>query len=175
MNITVYCGSNKGKNPAYECEAKKLGEFIGRNNHTLIYGGSNRGLMGVVADNVLDNGGRIVGVYPKQLEGIEFQHPRLSDLVITENINQRRAKMIELGDVFVALPGGPGTLEEMAEVISLVRIDHLEGEFFILDVDNFYDPLRDLLDKMLEEGFVLKEQVERFMFVKTTEELAALI
>lgn len=175
MNVTVYMGSNPGKNPKYKKAAQELGKIIGEKGHTLIYGGSDAGLMGVVTDNVLDAGGGAIGVFPRTLEGIEGKHPGLDKLIYTDDIAQRRAKMIALGDVFVALPGGPGTFEEISEVISLARLDQLKGLCTLLNVDGYYDPLKTQFDRMVEERFITPAERARISFIDTVEELAKLM
>ena len=175
MNITVYCGSKKPKNPAFVNAAKELGHFIGSNGHSLVYGGADSGLMGIVADAVLDEGGKVYGVYPKNLEGIEGKHPGLTRLFITLDIPMRRLKMIELGDIVTALPGGPGTFEEMSEIISLVRINQLKGRFIGLNIDGYYDELIAQFDKMLDEEFITQDERDRIVFVNSVKELEELI
>ena len=171
MNITVYCGSKIPENDLFVQAAKELGAFIGENGHPLVYGGADTGLMGIMADTVLENGGRVIGVYPKNLEGIEGKHPGLTEFYMTENIPERRSKMIELGDVFVALPGGPGTFEEMSEIISLVRIDQLDGKFVGLNIDGYYGELIKQFDKMLDERFITPEERSGIVFVNSVVEL----
>lgn len=175
MNITVYCGSKIPENDLFVQAAKELGAFIGENGHTLVYGGADTGLMGIIADAVLDSGGEVTGVYPKNLEGIEGKHPGLTKFYLMENIPERRSKMIELGDVFVALPGGPGTFEEMSEIISLVRIDQLDGKFVGLNIDGYYRELIKQFDKMLEEKFITQGERSGIVFVDSVEELEKLI
>ncbi len=175
MNITVYCGSKKPKNPEFVKAAEELGHFIGSNGHKLVYGGADSGLMGILANAVLAEGGEVYGVYPKNLEGIEAKHPRLTRLFITTDIPRRRLKMIEMGDVFVALPGGPGTFEEMSEIISLVRIDQLKGRFIGLNIDGYYNDFIRQLDKMLEEEFITRDERDRIVFAGSVEELEKMI
>ena len=175
MNITVYMGSNPGKNPAYKKAAEELGRFIGENGHTLVYGGSDAGLMGVVADAVLEAGGHIIGVFPKNLKGIEGMHPRLDKLIETVDIRMRRAKMIALGDVFIALPGGPGTIEEISEIMSLARINQLNGMCTLLNVDGYFDHFKAQYDRMVEEGFITQVERGRIFFLDSVEELKRFI
>ena len=171
MNITVYMGSNPGNNPAYKEAARELGLFIGGNRHTLVYGGSDAGLMGVVADSVMEAGGRVVGVFPQSLKGIESLHSDLDKLIETRDISERKAKMIALGDVFIALPGGPGTLEEIAEVMSLARLDYLNGMCTLLNVEGYYDHLKAQYDKMVEDGFISSAERSRILFLDSIEDL----
>lgn len=118
MNITVYLGANLGTDPALPQAVQQLGRWIGESGNALVYGGSKSGLMGLLADSVLAAGGRVTGVEPKCFLDAELQHEGLTELIVTEDIPSRKTKMIELGDAFIAFPGGTGTLEEITEVIS---------------------------------------------------------
>lgn len=175
MNITVYMGSNTGKNPTFKEAAKELGLFIGSNGHTLVYGGSDAGLMGIVADAVLESGGRIIGVFSENLKGIEGVHPQLDKLIMTPNLRERRAKMIALGDAFVALPGGPGTIEEISEIMSLARIDQLNGLCALINADGYFEHLKGQYDKMTEEGFITSVERGRIIFLNSVEELKSVM
>ena len=118
MNITVYLGANEGTDPALKTAVQELGKWIGESGNALIYGGSRCGLMGVLADSVLAAGGEVIGVEPEFFVKGELQHDGLTDLIVTKDMTERKTKMIELGDAFIAFPGGTGTLEEIAEVMS---------------------------------------------------------
>ena len=154
MNITVYCASSLGHDPAFAQEARALGSWIGAHRHTLIYGGTNVGLMGLVADTVLDEGGSVLGVLPDILADREPPSGRLTKLHRVETMAQRKAKMIELGEVFVALPGGPGTLEELSEIMSLVKLGTPPGFLYLLNINGFYDELITSFERMLAHGFM---------------------
>lgn len=175
MNIVVYCGSSTPKNPRFSECARELGSWIARNGHALVYGGSSIGLMGEVSKAALDCGGAVYGVEPRFfIEAGVAQHD-LTRLYVTEDMAQRKAKMIELGDAFVAIPGGVGTLEEISEIFSRIRLGLGPGECFLLNVDGFYDPLRALLDTMLEQGFLSKSEIERIHFPTDPEELGRML
>ena len=118
MNITVYLGANLGNDPALPQAVQQLGRWIGESGNALVYGGSKSGLMGILADSVLAAGGKVTGVEPKCFLDAELQHEGLTELIVTEDMPARKTKMIELGDAFIAFPGGTGTLEEITEVIS---------------------------------------------------------
>ena len=125
MNITVYLGANLGTDPALPQAVQQLGRWIGESGNALVYGGSKSGLMGLLADSVLAAGGRVTGVEPKCFLDAELQHEGLTELIVTEDISARKTKMIELGDAFIAFPGGTGTLEEITEVISKLSLGAL--------------------------------------------------
>ena len=120
MNITVYLGALKGNDESLEKAVRELGTFIGTSGNTLIYGGSKSGLMGLIAESTLSSGGKAIGVEPQFFIDKELQYDGLTQLIITEDMSERKAKMIELGDAFIAFPGGTGTLEEISEVMSKV-------------------------------------------------------
>ena len=149
MNITVYCGSNFGDNPHFEEAARNLGAWIARAGHTLVYGGSSVGLMGAVSRAAIEGGTPVIGVEPAFfIEAGVAQHD-LTELFVCDTMGERKAKMIELGDAFVALPGGVGTLEEISEIFTRVRLDMGPHECFLLNIDGFYDPLRLFLESMV--------------------------
>ena len=153
MNITVYCGSNFGDNPHFEEAARNLGAWIARAGHTLVYGGSSVGLMGAVSRAAIEGGAPVIGVEPAFfIEAGVAQHD-LTELFVCDTMGERKAKMIELGDAFVALPGGVGTLEEISEIFTRVRLDMGPHECFLLNIDGFYDPLRSFLESMVEHRF----------------------
>lgn len=118
MNITVYLGANKGIDDTFSIAVRELGKWIGANGHTLIYGGSKTGLMGELAESVLMEGGRVTGVEPQFFVEAEVQYDEITELIVTKDMTERKTKMIELGDAFIAFPGGTGTLEEITEVMS---------------------------------------------------------
>ena len=117
MNITVYLGANEGNDPALHKAVTELGAWIGQSGNTLVYGGSKSGLMGALADSVLNAGGRAIGVEPQFFVEKELQHDGLTQLIVTKDMSERKNKMIELGDAFIAFPGGTGTLEEITDIL----------------------------------------------------------
>ena len=163
MKITVYCGSNPGNNPNFSLAAKGLGEWIGEQGYALVYGGSMNGLMGTVADAALELDSEVYDVIPEVLRGIEVKHPLVQRMEIVDTMAERKNRMIELGDAFIALPGGVGTLEEIAEIASLIRIGIINKPTIFYNIDGYYEPLKTLFNQMVEENF-LKAQV-RVMFL----------
>ena len=175
MKITVYLGASEGNDPALKTAVQELGRWIGQSGNALVYGGSRSGLMGLLADSVLAAGGQVTGVEPRFFVEQELQHNGLTELIVTENMAQRKAKMIELGDAFVALPGGVGTLEEISEIFTRVRLDMGPHECFLLNIDGFYDPLRSFLESMVEHRFFDQCDLDRCHFPRSVEELARLL
>lgn len=175
MNIAVYCGSNPGKNNHFEEAARDLGQWIGEQGHTLVYGGSSVGIMGVISENVMAAGGNVYGVEPRFfIEAGVAQHD-LTELIVVETMSERKAKMIELADCFVALPGGVGTLEEISEIMSCVRLGLNIGECFFLNIDGFYNPFIEFLHAMVQQGFLDQLDVDRYHFLESVERLARYI
>ncbi len=156
--ICVYCGSNAGRNPAYATRARALGERLAADGLALIYGGGNVGLMGIVADAVLANGGEVVGVIPQQLVDWEVAHRGVSRLEVVDSMHARKARMFALADAFVALPGGFGTMEEIFEMLTWRQLGIGDKPCAFLDVDGFYAPLIGMIDRMVEERFLHPDQ-----------------
>ena len=157
-SICVYCGSNAGNKPVYAERAQALGARIAAEGLQLVYGGGNVGLMGIVADAVLAHGGEVIGVIPEQLVQWEVAHKGLTRLEVVANMHERKARMFDLSDAFVALPGGFGTLDEMFEMLTWRQLGLGKKPCAFLDVDGFYAPLIGMIDRMVEERFLHAEQ-----------------
>lgn len=171
MNIAVYCGAAKGNDPAYEKAAVAIGKWIAKNGHHLIYGGGNVGLMGVVANTVLEQGGKVTGVIPDILFIREQRHNGLTEIIDTHSMSERRNKMIELSDAFIALPGGLGTLDEISEILMFIRIHELDHPCVVYNVKNFYEPLKKMIEVMEQEGFSEKKDMDKVLFTDDIEEM----
>ena len=175
MIITVYLGSNEGKTPAFKSAVRELGSWIGSAGHTLVYGGSKCGLMGELAESVLLAGGEVIGVEPQFFIDMGLDYPEITKLIVTKDMSERKAKMIELGDAFIAFPGGTGTLEEISEVMSKVVLGHLHTPCIVYNLNGYYDHLIALFDHMAEEGFLNKEFRDTIRFAGSLKELASVI
>lgn len=156
--ICVYCGSNSGNKPIYAERAMALGDRIAKQGLGLVYGGGNVGLMGIVANAVLEAGGEVTGVIPKQLMDWEVGHKGLTRLEVVDSMHARKARMFDLADAFVALPGGFGTLDEMFEMLTWRQLGLGDKPCAFLDVAGFYAPLMGMIDRMVEERFLHAEQ-----------------
>ena len=152
--IAVYCGSNKGTRAAYAGAAENLGRQLAKRGIELVYGGGCVGLMGVLADAVLQNGGHVIGVIPEKLVIKEVVHEKLPDLRVVKNMHERKALIAELSDGFIALPGGYGTCEEFCEVLAWSQLGYHQKPFGLLDVAGFYRPLLQFFDHAVAEGFI---------------------
>ena len=157
-SICVYCGSNAGSKPVYTERAIAFGTRIAKEGLALVYGGGNVGLMGVVADAVLEAGGEVIGVIPEQLVNWEVAHKGVTRLEVVANMHERKARMFDLADGFVALPGGFGTLDEMFEMLTWRQLGIADKPCAFLDVDGFYAPLLAMMDRMVEERFLHPDQ-----------------
>ncbi|MGD1887000.1 MAG: TIGR00730 family Rossman fold protein [Cohaesibacteraceae bacterium] len=153
-SVCVFCGSNPGKDPAYGQAAEDLGAAIASSGRTLVYGGAEVGLMGLVADAALAAGGEVIGIIPKALVEKEIAHKGLTRLESVSSMHERKARMADLSDGFVNLPGGTGTLEEMFEVWTWGQLGFHAKPIAVLNVLGFYDPLMAFLDHQRDEGFV---------------------
>lgn len=156
-SVCVYCGSAKGNNPVYADAAKALGRALVKYNLSLVYGGGHVGLMGIVADAVLDAGGEVTGVIPKALMDTEVGHERLTRLLVVKDMHERKALMAEHADGFIAMPGGIGTLEELFETLTWAQLGFHEKPIGLLNVASFYDPLIEFLRHQTSQGFLRAE------------------
>ena len=175
MNITVYLGANEGNDPTLRKAVQELGTWIGCSGNALVYGGSKSGLMGALADSVLHAGGEATGVEPQFFITDELQHDGLTKLIVTEDMSERKSKMIELGDAFIAFPGGTGTLEEISEVMSKVSLKHLNAPCILYNLNGYYDSLKVLLDHMIEKGLSSRARQEGIYFAKDLEEIKQIL
>lgn len=175
MNVTVYLGANKGNDPSLEAAVRELGTWIGKSGKGLVYGGSASGLMGSLADSVLASGGKVTGIEPQFFIDAGFQHDGLTKLIVTKDMAERKTKMIELGNAFIAFPGGTGTLEEISEVMSKVVLGQLSAPCILYNLDGYYDSLKELLSHMVEKGLSFDERLKGIYFAKNLEEIKNII
>ncbi|TBU88512.1 TIGR00730 family Rossman fold protein [Stutzerimonas kirkiae] len=157
-SICVFCGANTGANPAYQAAASELGRIFAANHIRLIYGGGAVGLMGVVADACMAAGGEVIGIIPQSLKNSEIGHEGLTRLEVVDGMHARKARMAELAEGFIALPGGLGTLEELFEVWTWGQLGYHSKPMGLLDVHGFYSKLSHFLDHLVDERFVRQEQ-----------------
>lgn len=172
MNITVYCGSSSGSNPRFEEAACELGSWSAAHGYALVYGGSSVGLMGALSRAALAAGGSVYGIEPRFFIEAGVEQHDLTELVIVETMAERKARMIELGDVFVALPGGFGTLEEISEIMTRIRLGFDDRPCFLLNIDGYYDRFEAFLGDMLAEGFIGQREARLVRFPRSVCELA---
>ena len=157
QSICVYCGSSPGRDPIYKQSGRMLGKSIAENGLELVYGGGTKGIMGAVADGVMSAGGKVTGIIPKFLmnkEATEHALGQLSELVVTEDMHERKHKMFERSDAFVTLPGGIGTVEEIVEIMTWAQLGRHRKPIVYANINGFWNPMLALIDHMRAEGFV---------------------
>lgn len=175
MNITVFLGANEGKNKDLKDAVISLGTWIGASKHTLVYGGSKTGLMGNIADSVLAAGGQVIGVEPEFFIEQGFEHEGLTQLIVTKDMAERKAKMMELGQAFITFPGGTGTLEEVADVMSMVSLKMLDAPCIIYNLKGYYNDLKSLLEKMIDEGLSSADRQEGIYFAEGLDDIEKIL
>ena len=175
MNITVYLGANEGNDPRLRKSVEELGTWIGSSGNALVYGGSKSGLMGAIADSVLQAGGEVTGIEPQFFIANELQHDGLTRLIVTKDMSERKTKMIELGDAFIAFPGGTGTLEEIAEVMSKVSLKQLDAPCILYNLNGYYDDLKALLRRMIEKELSSEERQQGIYFAENLQQIKEIL
>ena len=175
MNITVYLGANAGNDPALRDAVRALGRWIGESGNALVYGGAKNGRMGALAESVRAAGGRATGGEPQVFVDQGFLYDELTELIVTRDFPERKAKMLELGDAFIAFPGGTGTLEEIAEVMSAVSLGHLNAPCILYNLDGYYNDLKALLEHMIDKGLSSLQRQQGIYFADNLQKIASII
>jgi len=174
-SLCVYCGSSMGRDPAHREAAAAVGTLMAASGVRLVYGGGAVGLMGVVADAVMAGGGEVIGVIPKGLFSNEVGHQGITELVEVESMHQRKQRMAEEADAFLALPGGLGTLEELAEITTWAQLGIHAKPVGVLDLDGFWQPLLDFLDGAVEAGFLRPANRELVVRITDVDDVLAVL
>lgn len=169
--ISVFCGSNHGNNPIYQQAAIEVGQFFAKQKIKLVYGAGNVGLMGVMADTVLENGGYVIGVIPDFLQQKEVCHTNLQECYITQTMHERKQKMATLSQGIIALPGGFGTLDELFDILTLGQLQQHTYPIGILNINKFYDHLIQQMEFMVQEGFVKPSNLDMILVANNVGEL----
>ncbi len=175
MNVCVFCGSAAGTNPVYSNAAKALGSSLAISNSTLVYGGGNVGLMGVIADEVLRHNGKVIGVIPDFLMKREVGHIGLSQLEIVSTMHERKKRMCDLSDAFIAMPGGWGTLDELAEILTWKQLGLISQPIGVLNVNSFFDHLLAQMETMVSSGFLKEDNYRQIQVADTPAKLLTLL
>ena len=171
MNVCVYCASSALVDAVYFDATERLAREFVREKVHVVYGGGAIGLMGRLADTVIDGGGTIKGVIPKFMDEVEWTHRRVTEIEFTETMHERKAKFLESIDALVALPGGTGTLEELLEAITLKRLGLFTKPIVILNTNDYYEPLRRMFEKCVAENFMKEKHLAMWSFVDTPEDV----
>ena len=175
MNITVYLGALEGRNPLLKKSVQELGRWIGDNGHRLIYGGSKCGLMGHLAESALSSGAEVIGIEPQFFIDEEVQYDGLTELIVTDTMAERKTRMIELGEAFIAFPGGTGTLEEISEVMSLAALDQIKAPCIFYNLSGYYDDLKRFLQKMVDQGLSTPDRQKAIYFAANLSDIASIL
>ena len=171
MRICVYCSSSAKIDKSYFEATEKLAKEFVKNNVEVVFGGGAIGLMGKLADTIIENKGKIKGIMPRFMNEVEWAHKKVEDFELTDTMHERKAKFLENIDGLVALPGGSGTLEELLEAITLKRLGQFTKPIVILNTNGYYEPLKQMLEKCVNEKFMHKKHLEIWSFVKEPEEV----
>ncbi len=176
MIIAVFCGSDFGTVSAYTEMAREIGKWIGQSRNTLIYGGGEAGLMGTVAEEVHNAGCEVIGVVPGNVDFIKDRpQPFVTELIVSKNMSERKEYMFENADVFIALPGGIGTLDEISEAATLTKIGVFNKPCILINKNGFYNPIMDMFSKMTDAGFLLEESMKHVLFSDDIKEIDSFI
>lgn len=170
-SICVFCGSSKGSHQKYMELARQVGEYFANKGVRVVYGGASIGLMGAVADGALAAGGEVVGVIPKVILELEIAHEELTELITVNDMLERKQKMFEISDAFLALPGGFGTLDEVFEALTWTQLKLQDKPMYILNSEGFFDATASQIGHMVQEGFVSKEHSELCRFISSCDEI----
>lgn len=173
--IALYCGSRTGNKPIYRDKAIELAQHIATQGFGIVYGGASIGLMGQVADSVLEHGGEVVGVIPEFMLDYEIAHHRLTELHIVQTMHERKALMAERASAFIALPGGLGTFEEILEIATWGQLNQHQKPMIIYNVNRFYDALIAQLDHAVEEGFLPPQHRAKVIICENPEQISNVI
>jgi len=171
MNVCIFCGSGAGNNPVYSDAAKELSALLVHSQATLVYGGGNIGLMGVLADQILMLGGKVIGVIPDFLMKKEVGHTGITQLEIVGSMHERKRRMADLANAFIALPGGWGTLDELAEILTWKQLGLIEGSIGILNTNGYFDLLLAQMKMMVQEGFLGQNSLDEIKVSETPHQL----
>jgi len=171
MNICVFCGSATGENPVYAEAAKELGRLLVKSSHSLVYGGGNVGLMGILADAVLQHKGEVIGIIPDFLLQQEVGHRGVSRLEVVSSMHLRKKRMADLSHAFIAMPGGWGTLDELAEILTWRQLGLIHQPIGLLNINNFFEPLLEQMRSMTKEGFLKADNLDKLYVEISSEKL----
>lgn len=174
-NISIFCGAHEGKNPKYAQSAKIISEAIAKRGINVVFGGGNVGLMKIISDTALDNGVEVLGISLKSLHALELANPRLNEIVVTDTLLDRKDEFMSRSDAFIVLPGGVGSLDELAEIMASNQLGIINKPVGILNTEGYYDHLLKWFDKAVEEGFISSANLKELLVSDNPEELVDLV
>ena len=174
-NISIFCGAHEGNNPKYAQSAKIIAETIAKKGINVVFGGGNVGLMKIISDTALDNGVEVLGISLKSLHALELANPRLNEIVVTDTLLDRKDEFMSRSDAFIVLPGGVGSLDELAEIMASNQLGIINKPVGILNTEGYYDHLLKWFDKAVEEGFISSANLKELLVSDNPEELVDLV
>ena len=174
-NISIFCGAHEGKNPAYAKAAKHVAEYIAKKGINVVFGGGNVGLMKIISDTALDNGVKVLGISLKSLHALELANPRLNQIVVSETLLDRKDEFMSRSDAFIVLPGGVGSLDELAEIMASNQLGIINKPVGILNTEGYYDDLLKWFSKAVDEGFISSENLKELLVSDSPEKLVEMI
>ena len=174
-NISIFCGAHEGNNPKYAEEAKKVAESIAKKGINVVFGGGNVGLMKIISDTALDNGVEVLGISLKSLHALELANPRLNEIVVSDTLLDRKDEFMSRSDAFVVLPGGVGSLDELAEIMANNQLGIINKPVGILNTEGYYDHLLSWFNKAVEEGFISPANLKELLVSDSPEELVDMV
>ena len=174
-NISIFCGAHKGKNPEYAKAAKLVAELIAKKGINVVFGGGNVGLMKIISDTALNNGVEVLGISLKSLHALELANPRLNQIVVSETLLDRKDEFMSRSDAFIVLPGGVGSLDELAEIMASNQLGIINKPVGILNTEGYYDDLLKWFSKAVDEGFISSENLKELLVSDSPEKLVEMI
>ena len=174
-NISIFCGAHEGKNPEYAKAAKLVAELIAKKGINVVFGGGNVGLMKIISDTALNNGVEVLGISLKSLHALELANPRLNQIVVSETLLDRKDEFMSRSDAFIVLPGGVGSLDELAEIMASNQLGIINKPVGILNTEGYYDDLLKWFSKAVDEGFISSENLKELLVSNSPEELVEMI
>ena len=174
-NISIFCGAHEGKNPEYAKAAKSIAELIAKKGINVVFGGGNVGLMKIISDTALDNGVEVLGISLESLHELELANPRLNEIVVSKTLLDRKDEFMSRSDAFIVLPGGVGSLDELAEIMASNQLGIINKPVGILNTDGYYDYLIKWFNKAVDEGFISSENLKELLISDYPDELVEMV
>jgi uncharacterized protein (TIGR00730 family) len=174
-NISIFCGAHEGNNPKYGEEAKKVAESIAKQGINVVFGGGNVGLMKIISDTALDNGVEVLGISLKSLHALELANPRLKEIVVADTLLDRKDEFMSRSDAFIVLPGGVGSLDELAEIMASNQLGIINKPVGILNTEGYYDHLLSWFNKAVDEGFISPANLKELLVSDSPQELVEMV
>ena len=174
-NISIFCGAHEGKNPEYAKAAKSIAELIAKKGINVVFGGGNVGLMKIISDTALDNGVEVLGISLESLHALELANPRLDEIVVSKTLLDRKDEFMSRSDAFIVLPGGVGSLDELAEIMASNQLGIINKPVGILNTDGYYDYLIKWFNKAVDEGFISSENLNELLISDYPDELVEMV